>query len=57
MIFWENVQRRHSACVAGAGTIRPIRESVKNVETFKNDATELSCTSSPYLDRLEEVIE
>jgi len=44
-------------CVAGAGTIRPIRESVKNVENFKNDATELSCTTSPYLNRLEEVIE
>ena len=44
-------------CVAGAGTIRPIRESVKNVEDFKNQAAELSCTSSPYLNRLKEVEE
>jgi len=44
-------------CVAGAGTLRPVREAARSVENFKNDATELSCTTSPYLDRLEEVIE
>ena len=42
-------------CVAGAGTIRPIKESMANVEKFKNDAPEMSCTTSPFLNRLEEV--
>ena len=42
-------------CVAGAGTIRPVKESMANVEKFKNDAPEMSCTTSPFLDRLEEV--
>ena len=42
-------------CVAGAGTIRPIKESMANVEKFKNAASEMSCTTSPFLDRLEEV--
>ena len=42
-------------CVAGAGTIRPVRESSANVARFKDEAPELSCTTSPYLDRLEEV--
>ena len=44
-------------CVAGAGTIRPVKESMKNVENFKKGATEQSCTTSPHLDRLEEVAE
>ena len=44
-------------CVAGAGTIRPIRESVANVGRFKDAAGEQSCTTSPYLDRLSDVIE
>jgi len=44
-------------CVAGAGTIRPIKESMKNVENFKNSAADMSCTTSPYLDRLDEVAE
>ena len=42
-------------CVAGAGTIRPIKESMANVEKFKNAASEMSCTTSPFLNRLEEV--
>ena len=44
-------------CVAGAGTIRPIRESTANVTRFKDEAAEVSCTASPFLDRLEEVLE
>ena len=44
-------------CVAGAGTIRPVKESAANVAKFKEEATEQSCTTSPYLDRLEEVEE
>jgi iron only hydrogenase large subunit-like protein len=43
-------------CVAGAGTIRPIRDSMMTVEKFKNEAPSMSCTDSPYLDQLEEVI-
>jgi [FeFe] hydrogenase (group B1/B3) len=44
-------------CVAGAGTIQPVKDSQKNVETFKAQAAEKSTTASPYLDRLEEVAE
>ena len=44
-------------CVAGAGTIRPVKESMANVEKFKNAAPEMSCTTSPFLKRLEEVEE
>ena len=44
-------------CVAGAGTIQPVKQSAMNVEKFKNAAPEMSCTTSPYLDRLEEVEE
>ena len=42
-------------CVAGAGTISPVRDSAMTVEKFKNEAPSMSCTESPYLDRLEEV--
>ena len=41
--------------MAGAGTIRPVRDSMMTVEKFKNEAPSMSCTESPYLDRLEEV--
>ena len=44
-------------CVAGAGTIQPVKDSQKSVETFKAQAAEKSTTASPYLDRLEEVAE
>ena len=44
-------------CIAGAGTIRPVRESTANVARFKAEASEESCTTSPYLDRLDEVID
>ena len=44
-------------CVAGAGTIRPVKESALSVSRFKEEAPEQSCTASPYLDRLEEVEE
>ena len=44
-------------CVAGAGTITPVRESTNNIAKFKGAAGEESCTKSPYLDRLEEVAE
>ena len=42
-------------CVAGAGTIQPVKQSAVSVEQFKKAAPELSCTTSPYLTRLEEV--
>ncbi|MBQ8852114.1 MAG: hypothetical protein IJZ66_06735, partial [Oscillibacter sp.] len=44
-------------CVAGAGTIRPIKDATLAVEKFKNDAAELSCGASPYLDQLKDVEE
>jgi [FeFe] hydrogenase (group B1/B3) len=44
-------------CVAGAGTIQPVRQSVGSVNKFKDAAQQQSCTTSPYLDRLEEIIE
>ena len=44
-------------CVAGAGTIRPVKETAASVERFKQEAPEMSCTTSPYLQRLEEVKE
>ena len=44
-------------CVAGAGTIQPVKQSAVSVEKFKNDAAEMSCTGSPHLHRLEEVEE
>ena len=34
-------------CVAGAGTITPVRESTLNVEKFKKEAAEVSSTASP----------
>ena len=42
-------------CVAGAGTIQPVKQSAASVEQFKKAAPEQSCTTSPFLDRLEEV--
>lgn len=44
-------------CVAGAGTIRPVKESTASVEKFKSAAPEVSCTKSPYVDRLKDVEE
>jgi iron only hydrogenase large subunit-like protein len=44
-------------CVAGAGTIQPVKQAAMNVEKFKNEATEQSCTVSPYLNRLKDVEE
>ena len=44
-------------CVAGAGTIRPIREATNSVQRFKDAAADTSCTSSPYLPILKEVEE
>ena len=44
-------------CVAGAGTITPVRESTNNVAKFKAAAAEESCTASPFLDRLKDVEE
>ena len=42
-------------CVAGAGTIQPVKQSAASVERFKNAAPEMSSTTSPFLNRLEEV--
>ena len=36
-------------CVAGAGTLRPVKESTASVERFKNAASSMSTTESPYL--------
>jgi iron only hydrogenase large subunit-like protein len=44
-------------CVAGAGTIQPVKKSALNVETFKKEASEMSTTTSPFLNRLDEVAE
>ena len=44
-------------CVAGAGTIRPIREATNSVQKFKDAADDVSCTASPYLPILKEVEE
>ena len=44
-------------CVAGAGTIQPVKQSAVSVENFKNQAAEKSTTASPFLDRLREVEE
>ena len=44
-------------CVAGAGTIRPIREATASVQRFKESAADISCTTSPYLPILKEVEE
>ena len=43
--------------VAGAGTIRPVKESAVNVERFKGEAPEVSCTTSPYVNRLKDIEE
>ena len=44
-------------CVAGAGTIRPVREATNSVQRFKDAAPDTSCTASPYLPILKEVEE
>ncbi len=44
-------------CVAGAGTIQPVKQSAANVEKYKQQAAEVSCMASPYVDRLKEVEE
>ena len=44
-------------CVAGAGTIQPVKQSAVNVENFKNAAAASSSTQSPYLNRLKDVEE
>ena len=44
-------------CVAGAGTIQPVKQSATAVENFKNAAAEMSTTTSPHLHRLDEVAE
>ena len=44
-------------CVAGAGTIQPVKQSAVNVEAFKGQAAAVSSTDSPFLNRLKEVEE
>ena len=44
-------------CVAGAGTITPVKESTVNVDRFKKAAPEVSSTKSPFVNRLKEVEE
>ena len=42
-------------CVAGAGTITPVKESAANVEKFKKEAPEYSSIASPFAHRLSDV--
>ena len=42
-------------CVAGAGTIRPVKESTANVAKFKAEADEESCTASPFINWMVDV--
>ena len=35
----------------------PVKETAASVERFKNEAPEMSCTTSPYLQRLKDVEE
>ena len=44
-------------CVAGAGTITPVRDTTNNVAKFQKAAPEESCTASPFLNRLDAVAE
>ena len=44
-------------CVAGAGTIQPVKQSAMSVEKFKGAAPEVSSTASPFLDKLKDVEE
>lgn len=44
-------------CVAGAGTISPVREGVMNVQKYSKSASIESSTESPHLDKLEMVEE
>ena len=44
-------------CVAGAGTIQPVKQSAVSVNLFKQQAAENSCTASPFVDRLDDVLE
>ena len=44
-------------CVAGAGTINFVKDSTVSVEKFKKEAVEVSCTKSPFLNRLDDVVE
>jgi [FeFe] hydrogenase (group B1/B3) len=39
-------------CVAGAGTIQPVKDAALSVERFKNAAPSKSSTESPFLDQL-----
>ena len=44
-------------CVAGAGTIRPVRESAMNVTQFKQRAKLQSAMETPFAARLKDVEE
>ena len=44
-------------CVAGAGTINMVNKSTANVGKFQKEASDVSCTASPFLNRLDEVAE
>ena len=44
-------------CVAGAGTIQPVKQAAVSVENFKKQAAEVSTTASPFLGRLKDVEE
>ncbi|MCI2055754.1 MAG: 4Fe-4S dicluster domain-containing protein [Oscillibacter sp.] len=44
-------------CVAGAGTITPVRDSAVNVELFAAEAPVASSTATPFADKLKDVEE
>ena len=44
-------------CIAGAGTIKPVRESANNVAGFKAAAKMKSAMDTPFASKLKEVEE
>lgn len=44
-------------CIAGAGTITPVREAAAQIAQFKAGASSQSCLSSPYAQRISEIEE
>ena len=56
-VYGSEIEQVKLGCVAGAGTLRPVKESTASVERFKNAASSMSTTESPYLGRLKDVEE
>lgn len=43
-------------CIAGAGTIQPVKISTGAIESYKKEAKDSSCTASPFISKLSEVL-